>query len=162
MKMSLVVCRTVTALALIGALTAYAAQAEDTQPATDASFEIWLKDYIPTAYAGVTVKDFGNGEWYQAKLEAITVSWAKIRKMDSLGRVEALKDGKPLFIAVPTKEKWAEVEGVVFYEGVGYYVTGYVGASMGEWNVKDRVVVQFNGDPKKFVEDMVKAYKARK
>jgi hypothetical protein len=145
---------------VVGAIvSACAAQATTKDaPKTTTSYATWLKDYIPTAYAGVKVDD--HHDWFQAKIAdmSLTISWAEIKKEANLGKVEGLKDGKPLFVSNATKdESWTKVDGVTFYEGAGYYISGYKGATMGSFEVKGMTVVQFNGDPKKFVEEMAKA-----
>jgi hypothetical protein len=85
------------------------------------------------------------------------VSWALLSETSiTLNKVEGVRDGKSLFIDKTSKETWADVTGVKYYEGVGYYVSGYA-SSMGSWDVGKLTVVQFDGDSKDFVEKMAQA-----
>jgi hypothetical protein len=125
----------------------------------DMRFVNWLKDYIPAQNPGVKIDD--HGHWFQAKIpsSSLTVSWAELSEARiSLKKVEGVKEGKSLFIAKGTKDNWANVPGAVYFDNSGYYVSGYVAATMGDWEVGKMTVVQFDGDSRKFAEEMAKAW----
>jgi hypothetical protein len=161
----------VTPLILVGALTACVSQrakivpAKDSTNVTQPTFATWLKGYIPKAYNGVTVDD--HVEWFQAHLGKSTndmvVSWAN---MDEAGEsklkdIANVKDGRIVFLGVPTREKWSDTPGVIRCEGAGYYIPSYSSNTMANFKVAGKTVVQidqFGGNAKQFVEDMCKAY----
>jgi hypothetical protein len=125
----------------------------------DVHFVNWLKDYIPAQNPGVKIDD--HGHWFQAKIPSSTlvVSWAELSEASiALKKVEGVKEGKSLFIAKGSRDNWANAPGAVFYDKSGYYVSGYVAATMGDWEVGKITVVQYDGDSKKFSEDMAKAW----
>jgi hypothetical protein len=153
---------TVKKALLVGFFTCVTAIAS--QAAESSKFVEWLKTYVPAAYPGVKVVEHGGGEWYQAKVtdsnsNSVTASWAVMpKKAATLGKVEGVKPGKPLFIAVGKQEKWTGVEGATYTENAGYYVAGYNASTMGAWVVENEVVMQFNGNAKEFAEKMAKAW----
>jgi hypothetical protein len=163
-----IVRKVVAPLALVAAVAAFSTQAANAEPAKDAAKEVkfvtWLKDYIPATFSGAKVAD--HHDWFGANLSdlKLVVSWAQLHKeKESVGQVHGLKEGKAFFIATDKKENWASTAGVTYFEGAGYYVAGYVGATMGSWDVTKATIVQFDGDAKKFAEDMAKAWaKAKK
>jgi hypothetical protein len=125
----------------------------------DVHFVNWLKDYVPAQNPGVKIDD--HGHWFQAKIpsSSLTVSWAELSESRiALKKVESVREGKSLFIAKGTKDNWANVPGAVYFDNSGYYVSGYVAATMGDWEVGKITVVQFDGDSRKFAEDMAKAW----
>jgi hypothetical protein len=151
-------------VALMAFVSVFAAQA-----AEPVKFVDWLQMYITTTYTNTTVVNHGNGEWFQAKFtdsssNAVAANWAVLpKKASTMGKVEGLKPGRSCFLATDKKENWATIEGVTYFEGAGYYISGYDASKMGSWEVEKDVLVQFTGDAKKFAEGMAKAWaKARK
>jgi hypothetical protein len=143
------------------------------QAAEPVKFVDWLKTYIPSTYPDVKVDD--NGEWFQAKVpeskstNVLVVSWAELTGEEHVGFTlknmenSGLKEGKSIFIAKGSKEKWADSPSVVFYPDAGYYIPAYAAATMADWQVEHFTVVQYDGDCKEFSDGMAKAWvKAQK
>jgi hypothetical protein len=153
----------VVLLALMSALAVQAAEPAKEAP-KEVKFVTWLKDYIPATYTGAKISD--HGDWFGANIPdlKLSVSWAELRKQkEAVGQIHGLKEGKAFFIVTSKKQDWTSTPGVTYFEGAGYYVTGYVGATMGSWDATKMTAVQFDGDGKKFAEDMAKAWaKAKK
>jgi hypothetical protein len=122
----------------------------------------WLKYYIPAQHPGATIQDHGG--WVQAKLPGgLVASWAQWNEAGiTLKGVEAhaLKDGRSIFISKDKKENWAEGPSAIRFDGAGYYITSYSSSAMSGWGVERSTVIQFDGDAKKFVEQLAKAWTA--
>lgn len=127
-------------------------------------FRQWLFEYIPSAYPNAKMTD--HKYWLQAHIgEDLTVNWALFDQKDvNLKYIEDhnLTQGKSIFIEKAEKLDWDKQPNVVYFEDAGYLVSGYDSATMGNWNVQDCNVIQFDGDPKKFTEAMAKAWKKTK
>ena len=118
----------------------------------------WLKDYIPAKYPAVEFID--HGDWFQSRITDLdlVVSWAELPQPSlALKEVQGLDEGEGMFINKVAKDRWADLPGVEFHEGAGFYIRGYNSATMGDWEVGKLTVAQLRGDSKKFVEEMAKA-----
>ncbi|MFA9391990.1 MAG: endo-1,4-beta-xylanase [Prolixibacteraceae bacterium] len=128
------------------------------QPETETPFTDWLKEFIPEQYPGSNYNPH-NG-WYQVYLPEfdLTVSWGLVPLKEApLKEVEGLFENKSIFIAKEAGEDWTKSSKVDYYPGVGYFVSDYNSATMGNFNVGQVTVIQFDGKPKKFVKQMVNA-----
>ncbi|EMI25836.1 protein containing DUF1593 [Rhodopirellula europaea SH398] len=114
------------------------------------SFKQWLFEYLPTQYPNAEMID--HTYWLQGKIgNGISVNWTEWTDNDStLKAMEAhnLTAGKSMFIEQKgnKKQDWADNPNVTYYEGAGYYISGYDPATMGEWDGKGLSVIQFDGD----------------
>ncbi|MEP0430384.1 DUF1593 domain-containing protein [Rhodopirellula bahusiensis] len=114
------------------------------------SFKQWLYEYLPTQYPNAEMID--HTYWLQGKIgNGISVNWTEWTDNDStLKAMEAhnLTAGKSMFIEQKgnKKQDWADNPNVTYYEGAGYYISGYDPATMGEWDGKGLSVIQFDGD----------------
>tara|TARA_R110002072_G_C7906054_1_gene529957 strand:- start:23 stop:1669 length:1647 start_codon:yes stop_codon:yes gene_type:complete len=114
------------------------------------SFKQWLNEYLPTQYPNAEMID--HTYWVQGKIgNGISVNWTEWTDNDStLKAMEAhnLTAGKSMFIEQKgnKKQDWADNPNVTYYEGAGYYISGYDPATMGEWDGKGLSVIQFDGD----------------
>lgn len=128
---------------------------------TDQSFKQWLFEYIPEKYPEAIMTD--HTHWLQAHIgENLVASWAEWTDENStLKAMEAhsLTQGKALFIEQKGNRKdWADHPNVTFYEGGGYYISGYDPATMGEWNGRGLSVIQFEGVSKEFAKTIALAW----
>ncbi|HKK82168.1 MAG TPA: DUF1593 domain-containing protein [Prolixibacteraceae bacterium] len=122
----------------------------------DQKFANWLKTYIPSQYSGVKIID--HHEWFQAEIpeQDLTVSWGKApQESIELQKVEGLSEKKSIFIA-KASDKWSSK--LKYSKNVGYYIPKYKSSKIGDLDVGKLSIVQFDGKPKKFVAEMVKAY----
>ena len=132
---------------------------KDERPETETEFTNWLKKYTSEKNSGKSY-DPHNG-WYQVYIpeHELTISWGLAPQQEiALKMVEGLSESKPIFIAKEAKLKWAEDPKVDYSPGVGYNIPEYLSATMGEFNVGQVTIIQFDGKPKMFVDKMVKAY----
>lgn len=146
-------------ITLVALLMPFVALKANNRPETETRFTDWLKVYIPEQYPGSNYNPH-NG-WYQVYLPEfdLTVSWGLVPLKEApLKEVEGLFENKSIFIAKEARKDWAKSSKVEYYPGVGFYLTEYNTASMGNFNVGHVTVVQFDGKPKKFVKQMAKAY----
>lgn len=129
------------------------------QPETETHFSIWLKKHIPEKYPGSTFNH--HGDWYQIFIPEykLTVSWGFTPQATcALKKVEGLRENKAIFIAKKNKEYGASNSKINYSPNVGYFISEYESYSMENFDVGQLTVVQFDGEPKKFVKNMVKAY----
>ncbi len=120
-------------------------------------FVSWLKDYIPTKYTDAKIDDHGG--WFQGHISPnVVVSWAEWNEDNiTLSGVHSLDQGEAIFIDKKYKI-WEESPSVKYYEGAGYYITGYDSITMANWDVKHNTVAQLRGDHKDFIEKMAQAW----
>ncbi len=127
---------------------------------TDLPFRQWLFEYIPSQYPGAKMTDHGG--WLQAHIgEDLVVNWTQWNEKDvTLKYIEGhgLKQGKTIFIEKGGKKDWADHNAVTYFEGSGYYISGYDSVTMGSWDVETCNVIQFDGDAKVFTEKMSNAW----
>ncbi|WP_231744251.1 nucleoside hydrolase-like domain-containing protein [Stieleria neptunia] len=117
----------------------------------DRDFNTWLKEYIPANYAEAKIDDHGG--WTQAHVPNLVASWALWNESGiTLKEVHDVEEGESLFISKNKNEDWPESDQVKYFDGAGYYVTGYSAATMADWDVEGSTVVQFDGDSKAFAE----------
>ncbi|MBN1482892.1 hypothetical protein JXA70_21655 [candidate division KSB1 bacterium] len=155
-----ILCMCLTVVMLIGCGKDQAEPAPEVAVKTTVEFVKWLGDYIPENYPGVQTVPHEEGRWFQASITDVdlVVSWAKLLEESlPLKNVHGLSEGKSLFIDNP-KDEWADVESVTRMGDAGYYVSGYNSATMGDWDVGQLTVVQYDGDSKKFTEEMARAW----
>ncbi len=128
---------------------------------TNLSFRQWLYEYISTQYPDAKMTD--HTYWLQSHItEDLVVNWTEWTDEDStLKAMEAhnLTQGKAMFIEQKGQKKaWADHPAVTYYEGAGYYISGYDPATMGSWDGKGLSVIQFDGDAEQFAENIAKAW----
>lgn len=128
------------------------------------SLNAWLKGYIAATYPDAKLDDHGG--WRQAHVGDLVVSWAEWNEPGLTLKgceAHALKDGKRIFISKDKKQAWPTSPSVVYHDGAGYYVDGYVSSTMSGWKVEKSTILQFDGDARPFTEKMAKAWnKAKK
>ena len=56
------------------------------------------------------------------------------------------------------KKDWADHPAVTYYEGAGYYISGYDPATMGSWDGKGLSVIQFDGNAKELTQTIAMAW----
>jgi len=137
---------------------------EDSQEITsNQSFRDWLFSYIPKEYPQAKMTD--HKHWFQAHIgEDLVVNWALFDQKDvTLKYIEdhSLTEGETIFIEKSEKLNWDELPNVVYFENAGYFVSGYDSKIMGDWNVQDCNVIQFDGNAKSFTETMAKAWASK-
>lgn len=156
MKINACLCLLLMLTGLAFPVSSFAAEA-------DVSFRQWLFEYIPGHYPDAKMTD--HTHWMQAHIsEGLVASWTEWTDEDStLKAMEAhsLAPGKVLFIEQKGRKKdWADHPAVTYYEGAGYFISGYDPATMGSWDGKGLSVIQFDGDARELVEAIAKAWAA--
>lgn len=129
------------------------------QPETETPFSNWLKKHIHKKYKESTFDH--HGDWFQIFIPEyeLTVSWGFTpQSIWALKDVEGLSENKSIFIAKENKKEWADHSKISYSKNVGYYISEYESSSMGDFEVGQLTVVQFDGDPERFVSKMVKNY----
>ncbi len=129
----------------------------DRESASSLAFEKWLYEYIPTEYPNAKMTDHGG--WLQAHISGqLVANWAKWNESGvTLKDMEAhaLENGEAIFIEKTEELKWKDHQAVTYYEEVGYFISEYHSETMGSWVAEKCNVIQFDGDPKKFIPKMV-------
>ncbi|MEQ8534640.1 MAG: hypothetical protein RIB86_22500, partial [Imperialibacter sp.] len=135
--------------------TSQPVEKESTTRSSNQPFVAWLKEYIPAEYPGAEIDDHGG--WFQGHVAPnLVASWAEWNEEGiTLAGVHALVQGKPVFVEKSDRENWTESTSVKYYEGAGYYLSGYDSTTMANWSVQGNTVVQFDGDPGDFIKKMV-------
>ncbi|MBM1104545.1 hypothetical protein JQC67_00200 [Aurantibacter crassamenti] len=139
---------------MVSALTKNPTKNED-------EYMYWLKEYIHTEYPNLTV-DY-HGAWYQSVIPTLelTVTWGTMDKSKMpIKDLHGVREDKSFFIEKATDEGWQSDANIHHTAGVGYYISKYDAASMGNFEVGDICVIQFNGDAKAFVDSMTKAWQS--
>lgn len=125
------------------------------------SFASWLYQYLPIRYPHAKMTD--HGKWKQAHItDGDVASWEKWTVKDvNLKYIEdhSLAPGKPFFIQRAEKTEWVDHPAVTYFDGVGYYCTGYDSATMSDWGVEGMTLIQFDGESKEVVKAIVKGWK---
>ncbi|WP_100611208.1 DUF1593 domain-containing protein [Confluentibacter lentus] len=123
-------------------------------------FRDWLFEYIPQTYLNAKMID--HVYWLQGHVnENLVANWALFDQKDvTLKFIEDhnLTEGKNIFIEKPDKLDWEEHPSVTYFEGAGYYIEGYNSEDMGDWNVENCNVIQFDGDGREFSKKMSTAW----
>ena len=70
----------------------------------------------------------------------------------------SLTQDKAFFIEKSEKTSWVDHPAVTYFEGAGYYCSGYDSATMSGWGVEGLTVIQFDGDSKELAETIAKAW----
>ena len=156
----------ITILMLLSLVVSISSIASPLKPETslasmNLSFRQWLFEYIPTQYPNAKMTD--HHHWLQSHItEDLVVNWTEWTDEDSTLKAmegHSLTQGKALFIEQKGQKKdWADHPAVTYYEGAGYYISGYDPATMGSWDSKGLSVIQFDGDAKEFAQTIAKAW----
>jgi hypothetical protein len=136
---------------------------EKNETKSEQEFVNWLKKYVKATYPSHKV-DF-HGAWYQSVIphQGLTVTWGTMDKPKmALKDLHGVREDKTFFIDNTQKTDWLKQPSVVFLKGTGYFLTKYNAAAMGDFEVGDQCVIQFNGDATKFVKQMAKDWKKTK
>ncbi|QEG21606.1 DUF1593 domain-containing protein [Mariniblastus fucicola] len=118
----------------------------------EVSFRQWLFEFLPTQYPDAQMVD--HTHWLQAKIgNGVTANWTEWTEEDSTFKaMEAhnLVAGKSMFVEQKgaKNKEWAEHPAVTYYEGAGYYISGYDPTTMSDWDGKALSVIQFDGESK--------------
>ncbi|SNR54867.1 hypothetical protein SAMN04488009_2320 [Maribacter sedimenticola] len=149
---------TIVVLILNGHLS-FSQHQQNALPENNTAFAYWLKKYIPENYKNATFDH--HNDWFQVNLpeHKLTISWGKVTSTQSeLREVEGLTENESLFIGRQKEENWTDLPGIEYYPEMGYYITQYKEATMGSFKVRPLTVLQFDGDSKNFIDELVNAF----
>jgi hypothetical protein len=136
--------------------TGYAVRNDPSTP----RFMLWIETHIRATYPNATIQNFGS--WMQATLPGgLIVSWAEWGDESlTLGQVDGLYEGKPLFVAMRDYAPWVEDQAVTHVECSGTYIHSYNATRMSGWDVHQSTILQFDGNADEFVSGLTQAWNA--
>ncbi|GLR19968.1 DUF1593 domain-containing protein [Portibacter lacus] len=126
---------------------------------SEITFVNWLKKYVHTTHPALVIDYYGG--WYQSVIPAydLTVTWGTMDKSQmAMNKLHGVREDKSFFIEQNIDTGWESYAGIKHSKNVGYYITKYNTSTMGQLEIGDLCVVQFNGNADPFVSSMTKEW----